>query len=81
MPVYLLKNIAVMLAFSEWPTLKKEMRNYEKYKSDLIHEFLARLKTVITRTHHRCKDACEKHVYSLKPASLRSGLPWIYLDY
>ena len=52
-----------------------------QYKSDLIHEFPVCLKTVITRTHCRWKDACEKHVYMLKPASLRPGLPLIYLDY
>ena len=27
------------------------------------------LKSVITKTHYRCKDACEKHVYMLKPVS------------
>ena len=42
---------------------------------DLIYEFPVSLKSVITRTHYRWKDACEKHVYRLKPASLRPELP------
>ena len=44
-------------------------------------EFHVCLESVITRTHHRWKDACEKRVYMLKPASLRPGLPYIYIDY
>ena len=44
-------------------------------------QFHVCLKSVITRTHYRWKGACEKHVYRLKPASLRPGLPSIYIDY
>ena len=33
-------------------------------KFDLIHEFPVCLKSVITRTHYRWKDACEKHVFT-----------------
>ena len=52
-----------------------------QYKSDLIHEFPVCLKSVITRTQYRWIDAYEKHVYRLKPASLRPGQPSIHLDY
>ena len=51
-----------------------------QYKSDLIHEYHVCLKRVITRTHYRWKDEYEKHVYRLKHASLRPGLPSIHTD-
>ena len=55
--------------------------NQSQYKSDIIQEFPVRLKSVITRTHYRWKDACEKQVYRLKYVSLRPGLLSMYLDY